>query len=50
MFSKGPIYDSSFNINVISRYVVMRLQITTVNGNEFVKIFITCFKEYIKIF
>ena len=37
VFSKAPTYGSSININVISRYVVMRLQITSVNGNDLSK-------------
>ena len=37
VFSKASTYGSSININVISRYVVMRLQITTVNGNNLSK-------------
>ena len=34
---KAPTYESYISINVISRYVVMRLQTTTVNGNDLSK-------------
>ena len=37
VFSKALTYRRSININVISRYVVMRLQTTTMNGNDLSK-------------